>query len=239
MFSSPWTLVLAVGLAAVHLEAERLRAAVFVSRRVWVSFAGGTSLAYVFVHVFPELNAGQAAIREANIALAFVDHHVYLVALGGFTLCYGLETAAKTPNREADTEEPDSVFWIHVLSFASYNVIIGYLLVHTLDPGLWTRTTFGVAMALHFFVTDAGFRRHHPRPYHRLGRWILAGAVLGGWVLGQLVDLSEVNLAVLFAFLAGSIVLNVVKEELPDRQQSKFVAFVVGATGYATLLLLL
>jgi hypothetical protein len=43
---------------------------------------------------------------------------------------------------------------------------------------------------------------------------------------------------VLFAFLAGGIVLNVIKEELPEERESRFPAFVVGTGGYAVLLLL-
>ncbi|NJL21613.1 MAG: hypothetical protein HC895_13625, partial [Leptolyngbyaceae cyanobacterium SM1_3_5] len=43
--------------------------------------------------------------------------------------------------------------------------------------------------------------------------------------------------AVLFAFLAGGIVLNVLKEELPEDRESHFWSFAIGAIGYAVLLL--
>ncbi|WP_224268717.1 hypothetical protein [Haloprofundus salinisoli] len=242
MLSSPWTLVLAVGLAVVHLEADRLRATALVSRRVWISFAGGASLAYVFVHVLPELSAEQETLHESNLGLLpFLEHHAYLVALGGFATFYGLERLAQRPRPKADEDddEGDWVFWVHITSFGLYNTIIGYLLVHRIDAGLWNLLFFFFAMGFHFFVTDAGFRRLHERPYHRHGRWLLAGAVLGGWTLGELVSLSEVDLALLFAFLAGGVVLNVIKEEVPEHQQSNFAAFLVGAAGYATLLLFL
>ena len=40
-----------------------------------------------------------------------------------------------------------------------------------------------------------------------------------------------------FAFLAGGVVLNVLKEELPAERDSNFAAFAVGATVFAGLLL--
>ena len=55
----------------------------------------------------------------------------------------------------------------------------------------------------------------HKANYGRIGRWILAGA-----------------------FLAGMIVLNVFKEELPEERQSRFWAFAVGLASYGALLLI-
>jgi zinc transporter ZupT len=52
--------------------------------------------------------------------------------------------------------------------------------------------------------------------YRQVGRWILAAAILVGWALGSGIPLSEEAIAVLFAFLAGGLVLNVLKEELPE-----------------------
>lgn len=58
-----------------------------------------------------------------------------------------------------------------------------------------------------------------------------------GWGLGLAATLSALAVASLFAFLAGGIVLNVLKEELPEERESRFWAFAVGAAGYAALLL--
>lgn len=45
----------AIALAVVHLFAGGLRAIDRVPRSRWLSFGGGISVAYVFVHLFPEL----------------------------------------------------------------------------------------------------------------------------------------------------------------------------------------
>jgi zinc transporter ZupT len=91
-------------------------------------------------------------------------------------------------------------------------------------------------MGLHFVVNDYGLREHHKDAYTRLGRWLLAGALLAGWILSLVAVVPEKALVAVLAFLAGSVVLNVLKEELPERRQSRFSAFAVGAAGYATLL---
>lgn len=86
----------AVALAVLHAEAKRFDFASVVPRSGWLSLGGGVSVAYVFVHVLPELGEGQQVIREVSHALvATLSHHAYLIALFGFTLFYGVEQAAE------------------------------------------------------------------------------------------------------------------------------------------------
>lgn len=64
-----------------------------------------------------------------------------------------------------------------------------------------------------------------------------AAAVLGGWAVGAVTEIPQVLVGFLFAFLAGGVVLNVLKEELPEERQSNFGAFALGTAGYALILL--
>ncbi len=66
---------------------------------------------------------------------------------------------------------------------------------------------------------------------------MLAGGVLVGTGLGLAVSLAPATLALLLSFLAGGIVLNVIKEEVPDERESKFWAFAAGALAYTAILL--
>ena len=43
---------------------------------------------------------------------------------------------------------------------------------------------------------------------------------------------------ILAAFLAGGVILNVLKEELPEERKSRIAPFFIGAFGYAAILLL-
>lgn len=229
-------------LALVHIFAGKLRFLDVIPRSRWLSFAGGTSVAYVFVHLLPELARAQEQIGdELGTILAAAEHHVYGLALIGLVIFYGLERLAdesREESREArgDDTTTEGVFWLHMTSFAIYNFLIGYVLGEREDEPL-RLILFFVAMALHFLVNDYGLRLHHKSNYRRVGRWILAAAVLGGWVVGLNFQVSELVLLIPLSFLAGGIVLNVLKEELPEERQSRFTAFALGAGFYAALLM--
>ncbi|PSP96799.1 hypothetical protein BRC94_11485 [Halobacteriales archaeon QS_5_70_17] len=223
-------LVLAAALAAVHVFAARVRLSM-VPRSVWLSVAGGVSVSYVFVHLLPELHADNGAVAERfGAAVGFVEHHLYLVALLGFVGFHVLEQRAK--NRD----EGSWLFGLHVAAFGVYNALVGYLLVHHDLPGPASRILYATALGLHLLVNDHALAHHYPSSYHRAGRWVLAAAVLAGAAVGTLgaVDAAFVNLG--FAVVAGATVLNAIKEELPEARSSRSWAFVLGAAGYAALL---
>ncbi|MBE9181287.1 hypothetical protein IQ268_22255 [Oculatella sp. LEGE 06141] len=235
--------LLAIGLAAVHLFAGNLRGFRVIPRSSWLSLAGGASVSYVFVHIFPELNYHQRAFEQMGASLVgFFEHHVYLVALVGFAVFYGLERFAITSrqqnrqNKGGDVTSPRAAI-LHIASFALYNALIGYLLVHQQLSGSGELILFSVAIALHFVVNDYGLRVHHKTAYDRIGRWLLAAAVILGWGVGQLTSIHDAAIATLFAFLSGGIILNVLKEELPEERESRFWAFGLGAILYTLLLI--
>ena len=229
-------------LAAVHASAGRLRLRT-IPRSYWLSGAGGVSVAYVFVHILPELQASRRALEAS--AVGFLEHHVYLLALAGFGFFYGVErfareatgpTRANDSNDEAGSDASE-VFWLHVGTFAVYNALVGYLLFHREESGVASLVLFTVAMALHFVVNDHGLRDHHRSAYDRVGRWVLSAGVLAGAGVGGVTVVEEAAVSALFALLAGGIILNVIKEELPTERKSRFSAFAVGAVVYTALLL--
>lgn len=234
-----------VVLVLVHLYSGKLRFLEGTPRSIWLSIAGGVSVAYVFVHLLPELAEGQETVAEAaGEGFAFLEQQIYLVALLGLVVFYGLDrlaTSSRKRQREAGGEDstPVAVFWLHISSFAVYNALVGYLLIHRLATGLQPLVLFAIAMALHFVVNDYGLREDQKGLYHRIGRWVIATAVMLGWAIGLATEIPEAAVAVLTAFLAGGVILNVLKEELPEERHSRLWAFAVGATFYAALLLLL
>ncbi|MDT0630818.1 hypothetical protein RQM47_12025 [Rubrivirga sp. S365] len=254
-------LVAALVLAGVHLVAARLRFLDGTPRSRWLSGAGGVSVAYVFVHLMPELAEGQSAASARSGGLfGMFEQEVYLLALAGLLVFYGAERLAKksgglhrgegeaagdedAPSRAASASGNGTAggagFWVHLGSFALYNAIIGYLLVHREEPGALGLAVFAVAMALHFVVTDYGLRTDYQRSWERVGRWVLVASVLAGWALGAAFEVSELAIAGITAFLGGGVILNVLKEELPEERKSRFSALLLGAVAYAGLLLLL
>jgi zinc transporter ZupT len=232
------SLVAALALCAVSLFAGHLRFLHVVPRSRWLSFAGGIGIAYVFVHLLPELAEAQEVFSDDTRA-GFVEKHIYLVALAGFTVFYGLERYIKVQRRDegvANVNESDAAFWVHIASFGLYTTLIGYL-VSDRAGELYRLTWFTVAMALHMLVTDYGLHEDHKHIYRRYGRWILAVAVFIGWVIGQTVAVPERVIGLLLGFLAGGVVLNIIKEELPRSRESRVWPFIGGVVIYSLALL--
>ena len=230
-------IALALGLAMVHYVASKLPDIDELPRSVVLSSSSGVSVAYVFVHVLPEVGRTNREITDTGMTLSHLDEYVYLVALLGFVTYYGLERYVRRtrPTPDGKTTRP-GIFWIHVGAFAVYNGIVGVLLLHPEAPGIERILVFTAAMGLHFLVNDYGLREQYRRAYCGRGRWILSISILAGAATGALVPVGEPLLGMLFAFLSGGIVLNVVKEELPAGGDSRFVPFLLGSAGYSLLL---
>jgi zinc transporter ZupT len=238
----------------VHLFVGRMRFLEGVPRARWLSLAGGVAVAYVFVHMLPELNAHHEAVRRADgPGDGWPAPDLYVVALGGLVAFYALErhirrvrargdpagsgqAPGRRPGERPRDEASVAAFALHAGSFALYNLLIGYLLVDRMERGTGQLLAYAVAMALHFLTSDFGLRLDYAAAYDRHARWVFSAALVAGAALGAAWDVPRTLLGALFAFLAGGVVLNVLKEELPEERQSRLVPFLVGAAGYALLL---
>ncbi|NER79472.1 MAG: hypothetical protein F6K42_07795 [Leptolyngbya sp. SIO1D8] len=237
-------LILAVGLALIHAFVSKLDVSALVPEHRWMSFAGGVSIGYVFLGIFPELSHAQVELEHSAIPfVAYLENHVYLLALLGLLVFYGLDIFALTSRRQNLTARNldsthTAVFWIHISAFAALNIIFGYLLQDLGEHSLLQCILFFLAVALHFFIIDYALREHHKTTYDTLGRWLLSGSVMVGAIAGQTLYLNEAAISIVWSFLAGSIILNVLKRELPDEYKSCFGSFLGGTAVYAALLLL-
>ncbi|MDQ3924476.1 MAG: ZIP family metal transporter, partial [Actinomycetota bacterium] len=96
------SLLAVFGLVIVHLFSNRLRFLNVTPRSIWLSIFGGISVSYVFVHLLPELAEGQETLAEAldeGRGLDFLQNHIYLIALLGLAIFYGLERLAASSRR--------------------------------------------------------------------------------------------------------------------------------------------
>ncbi len=229
----------------IHLFSEKLLFLNNVPRSRFLSISGGVAVAYVFIHLLPDLNEHQQAIEETltTEGLSFLESHIYLVALAGLTLFYGLERMVKVSKQNDNAAGPgktnSGVFWIHIGSFFFYNAIIGYLLITEEFADAAGMVFYFLALAVHFIINDFSLRERHERIYDKYGRWLLSVAVLIGWIVGSLYEVKPFIVSFLTAFLAGGVILNILKEELPEERQSSFGAFLTGVVGYTLLLLII
>ena len=240
-------LIAALVLVAIHLFSGRLRFLDVVPRSGWLSAFGGVSVAYVFVHLLPELAEGQRTLEEEvrpGGLLGFLEDHVYLVALLGLSLFYyvekeSLESRNVRRERHGDDSTGTAAFRLSIASFAAYNLLIGYLLVRGEFDELQALALYTLALGVHFVVNDFGLAEHHKDEYEHAGRYVISLAVLVGWLLGIVAEIPEPAIAVIVAFIGGGVVLNVLKEELPGERKARFLPFAAGAAAYAALLQLI
>ena len=223
------SLVGVVALALLHMFAGRLHGGATV-RPWWLSAASGVSVAYVFIHLLPELSEGQSKWLEArpDRHLQWLDRQVYLTALLGLLLALGLDRASAARGGTRGR------FWLHTGSFALYNLLIGAMALRLTRPAPVALAAF--AFGAHFLVNDHSLHRQHGRAYESAGRWVLASAILIGWLLAAAWRPPVLVGVALLGLLSGGIILNALKEEIPEGRLS---AFVAGTLAYSAVLLAL
>lgn len=234
--------ILALAFVCVHLFVGNLKGLATTPRSRWLSFAGGVAVAYVFMHMLPTLAShGGTFARTTALDETLAESTVYTLTLIGLVLFYGTERAViisrGTQERQHRKRPSSGVFWLHVASSSLLIFVIAYLLNHREDASLWGLAIYAAAMLLHFTTADFGSRSHHPELYDRAGRWTLAGATVLGWLTGLVIELPMLAIGGLYAFVAGGIILTVLKEELPAERESRFAPFLLGAVLYGALVL--
>ncbi len=209
--------------------------------RAYISFAGGVAVAYVFLHMLPNLVEYNKPIGKLLInnqwLTPFTELTIYIVALCGFLIYYGLDLLAEG-HRKAGHKSLFA-YNLHLTMFCLYNFLITYTMSLRALVSLTATALFTVAMALHFVLTDRKFSRLYSDKFTRMGRYVLISALLVGWMCSVIFDPVNVLIAAfMVAFLAGSVLLNVFREELPGAGLASFSWFTLGSVLIAMVLLL-
>ncbi|MGK6310761.1 hypothetical protein [Variovorax sp. DT-64] len=226
--------------AAVFLAGGRVHPfrSIVRDRRSVISFSAGMAMAYVFVHVMPELAAARRSFKASvNMHLRYEGMAIYFFALVGFLVFYGLDHLRKRLPEPAEAANGAKGFRLHLAGFAAYAWLVAYLLVHNLEETAVSTALYAVAIAFHFLAVDHALRHEHGAVYERVGRFVLAGMCVLGWVAGQLFALPHHVVAPLVAFLSGAIIMNSTIMELPSESDGRFLPFVTGGLVYGLILL--
>lgn len=209
--------------------------------KAFISFSGGTAVAYVFLHMLPDLVEYNEPIGKflinADWLTPFSELLIYIVSLSGFLIYYGLELVAE--KSELSKSQHQLIYPLHLLMFCLYNFLITYTMSLRAQTSLTAIALFTLAMALHFVLTDRKFSRLYSLQFNHLGRFILIVALLIGWLCSVIFDpVNVVIAAFMLAFLAGSVLLNVFREELPTAGLMSYCWFTFGAAIITCILLL-
>ena len=215
-------------------------------RRRILSFGAGVTIAYVFVHLLPELEAARQALshNEDRMALPVFGLRVYLAALIGFMAFYALgQMIAKARASEgveaAFHEERRLQRAIHAGGFLVYVWLAGYLAVRSFEAGTTPIALYAAALGLHFLSLDFSFSREFGPWYERKVRYAFVLAPLAGWAVGILVEFSPLYTAALLGFISGGIILNAMVAELPRENEGRPLYFLLGGAVYTVLLIIL
>lgn len=209
--------------------------------KAFISFAGGVSVAYVFLDMLPNLVEYNKPIGKYLLSnqwlTPFTELLIYIVALIGFLIYYGLDLLAE--RYQSVKHDSLVVYRLHLAMFCFYNMLITHTMALRAETGMSYTVLFTFAMILHFVLTDRNFSQTHPIRFNHVGRVVLVAALFLGWLLSLVFDpINVLFVALMMAFLAGSILLNVFREELPNSNLASFRWFVLGALLIATILLL-
>jgi hypothetical protein len=231
------TFFLVILLAGVHLSVKYYSKLMEQPRKPILSFAGGASVAYVTVHLLPEFQKVQKEFNKLiHIPKHYEEYSLYLIATIGFIAFYSINHFVKA----SEQNKPNSsVFVFHIGAFVLYNSFIGYYLIKGLKQEPKALIIFTAVFILHLMVNDVGLRLDHKKRYDPWGSLILAVSVVGGWLLGYFVTLPTFIFALWFSWLAGGILLNTIKEELPKERKSKLLPFILGVAASTLLFILI
>jgi hypothetical protein len=222
--------------AGVFVFGRYLRISPSGHPRRWLSAAAGASVAYVFVRALPEMSEAQDIFTRVTFDrdLPFLELHVYTAGLIGFLFFYGLEHMVSRSGQKEGRAQLG--YRLQLGGFAAYSGLVAHLMVH--QRALPT-VLYVVAMALHFLGIDHSLGREYGAAYHRIGRWVLAAAVLVGGATGIATSMSEELLATLLGLNSGGVIINSMIMELPKEKEGRFWPFCFGAVAYSVLLLLI
>ena len=233
------TFLIVVGFCLIHLFVGRLRFLGATPRSRWLSFAAGVAVGYVFLHILPELATHARVLDERTTLGAHLAEIVsYTSGLAGLALFYGIERlviASKDEDNGEDKRADRELFALHIGANALLAAVIVYLLERDVANEPLVLAIYGAAVTLHFLSADFGSHNHHPHLYDTYGRWVLVAASLAGWGAAIAIDLPELWIGSLVAFVGGAIILVTLKEELPAERKSRFLPFAMGAGVYAGL----
>jgi hypothetical protein len=213
------------------------------SRR-WITASAGASVAYIWLHMLPQLSEAQHAFTRITqgARLPMPEFRIYMSALLGFVVFFGLERMTwreKPKGRCADASTDDFVYRLNLAGFLAYGALVSYLMVRDAEYGSVSLLLYLIAMGLHFVVVDHSLREQHGDAYNHRGRWLLSLAVLLGGFSAKITVLPEQTVLTLVGLVAGGVISNNTLMELSREKKGSFFPFFAGAMGYALLLALI
>lgn len=232
-------IIVALGFTFIHLSSKHFNLH-RISVSQFTSFIGGISLAYVFFHLIPTVQSYQDDVMETfHINATSASHLIFGSMLAGIVVFYFLELALKSTRLKmaSKTIKSNGLFWGHLGSYFLYNFIIGILLSDQRFETTFTALFYLFAIGLHFLTHNWTLRHHFQTLYDRYGLNLLAGAIFIGWLIGANIHIPHTVMGLLEAFVAGGLILDAIKDDLPECRGNGLTSFMIGLVSYSIILI--
>lgn len=215
----------------VHLFASKTQYLNKMTHGRFLSASGGVSISYVFIDLLPKLSKNDTVVTASLSGIfPFIERHVYILALIGFLLFF-------TVDRVSSMSHKRGAFLLSLFSYALFNFFVGYAVADKNDPDIRPLALFTFAMSLHYFITDFSLDEKHASDYSSFGKWVLIFFLLLGWLMGSFYIISPAAVGLFGAFIAGGVIMNVTRHELPKGNPKSFWFFILTAVFYTLVLL--
>lgn len=216
-------------LMLAHMFGPNIRSLLRRKGHLASSFGGGMAVAYVFLQLFPEIEHVHYHLGD----------RIHLITLASFLIFFAIELrilSQSSAGQGGTTAEPEArIFWLHIAVSWIYTAMVIFALPTDVTENAGSVVVGSLAIGLHLIYKDYVLRSHHARYFENAGRYLLALAPLAGWFTRSLVSPSEAVFDLFVAVLAGFLMQNVFRDELPHREDARLPWLFSGAALYAVL----
>ena len=230
-------------LAGVHILCGKSNWWHFFEAHGWISFSAGASVAYVFIHVFPDISILQQQFSGApshHYNGQFFSRSLYLTALAGLCLPYlmdTLELSYTEQGKKCHDQVHQGIFGIRKLLYTLYNMMLAYMIVNRHNEGIVSMKIIVLVLSMHFIVLNANFRETYNELFKKYVRWFAVLGLILGAVLAKAFTVPDFILAYVFALVGGIITYTALKQELPKTNHRAPVHFLAGVVCFSLLIL--
>ena len=196
------------------------------------SLAGGIGLTYVFLYLLFELIRDGAPLIHNFLPLGPEPLESLAIFLAASVAgVYLLQVHLERTTDLSDDYRALAAFFI------AYNFLAGAGLVEEARWGALNLAIYVAAVGAHMVCNERLLIHLYEHAYGRFWRAMLAAAPVLGFGIASGFRLPEGALYVVLTVVAGAMIINVVRRELPTAPRLRPFPFVMGLLGYGSLIL--
>ncbi|MFW5720085.1 MAG: hypothetical protein ACOCXT_03610 [Candidatus Dojkabacteria bacterium] len=180
------------------------------------SFAGGFSVAYVFLILIPEIVGRGLGSGSLSMSLALIGFTIFHVALRYAT------------RRDKSDSKRHLVREVHIGILALYSFLVSFSLVQLLQQDIYYGLIMLLIILIHTTLLEINYvHLDTVKPISFKSPFIILATLLGGIIPLFNIIAIEVELA-FFSLTAGAIMYIAVREEIPQESKGSPAWFISG-----------